>query len=255
MSESRSSPSPVLGQAALQRQPRMLPRPIAGQLAAVVPIEGHAAVEAPADARADGWCAGEAAGRHEGRQMGMQEGRRQGLEEGREEGLRQGLQLAREKLEAEIEAVNAAWRQREAQLLQLLQAIPAQLADRLEEMEDDMVALAHAAVLRILGDAFQSGEGPRLAVRRQIDGLERRQVLVVRVHPDDACLLRDDVQIADLGAQGVTWVADERVATGGCIMETRDGSLDARLETQLQAFTQLLLSTRRSRLAEREGGA
>jgi len=42
----------------------------------------------------------------------------------------------------------------------------------------------------------------------------------------------------------VSFEADKRVVLGGCFIDTREGTLDARLETQLAAFTQLLLTVR-----------
>lgn len=242
MNPVRVSDSPVLSQALLQRQPRVLQRPYAPKQ-----TEETMITSSLDDLREQAWRAGfasgETAGREEGQRQGIEQGRQRGLEEGRAEGERQSAQQVRERLEAELETMNAAWRQREEQLLQLLQSIPAQLARRLEDAEDDMVALAHAAVLRVLGTAFQGSEGVRLAVRRQLDELGQRQPLALHLHPDDMCLLRDDI-LASLAAQGVACAADPRVVLGGCIIDTHAGSLDARLETQLQAFTELLLRIR-----------
>lgn len=251
MSDWKTLTSPILGQAPVHHQARLLPRPATpGQGSAVVPIEGRLA--SPAELHEQGWRAGEAVGRQEGRKLGFEEGRRLGLEEGRAEGLRRGLEEAQEKLDAEIEAVKAAGREREAQWLQLLHAIPEQVQHRLEAMEDDMVALAHAALLRILGQVFESGQVTRLVVRQQLDELARHRELTVRVHPADAQLFTDDVQLAQLSNDGITLEADTRVTLGGCIVDTREGSLDARLETQLQIFTELLLRTRKQSPLGRE---
>jgi type III secretion protein L len=67
--------------------------------------------------------------------------------------------------------------------------------------------------------------------------------LLFRVHPDDlAALERGRPRLIERGrgAQALTFRADERVARGGCIVETELGVVDARLSTQLEAIERAL---------------
>lgn len=254
MNETHLNSSPVLVQPALQLQPRELRRPISA-----LPAETLRDVHAPApvikpvatsqDAWQSGFEKGQAAGYDAGMLEGLSEGRRQGLEEGRAEGLRVGLEQARERLETELAALQTAAQAQQERLLQLLQTLPIALAQRLEQAEDDMVTLVHAAVLQFLGESAGSIDGCRQVVRKQLDQFQARGPLVVRVHPEDVVYFAKDQQISQVLASGVTWSADPSVTLGGCIIQTPDGDLDARLETQMRIFAELLVDIRRKTAA------
>ena len=49
-----------------------------------------------------------------------------------------------------------------------------------------------------------------------------------------------------IGYSDVTFVADDRVGKGGCIVESSSGSWDGRLETQLQRLKETLVSVIKS---------
>jgi flagellar biosynthesis/type III secretory pathway protein FliH len=61
---------------------------------------------------------------------------------------------------------------------------------------------------------------------------------VLRVSPRDHPVLQ-----AQFGAE-LDVVADERVAAGGCLIETTGGTLDARLEIQLRRLLDTLTRVR-----------
>ncbi|MCO4855931.1 hypothetical protein MKD49_05470 [Herbaspirillum sp. WGmk3] len=268
MSTPLTTVSPILSQASVQRHPRLLGRPQSSKaviadetsLQAMLPVAQVATPDVRSEAslntldlvelREQAWSAGfkqgEAAGKEEGLQRGREEAYQDGLLEGREAGLRQGLEEAQLRIKRELDEHAKALREKEQQLEHLLQAIPAQLARRFESSEEDMVALSHAVVLQILGSAFASHEGTRLVLTEQLKKLAQNQLVAVRVHPRDLSLLDETSQISELVKQGVRWEADDQVALGGCIIDTREGSLDVRLETQLRLFAELLIQTRHS---------
>jgi flagellar assembly protein FliH len=128
------------------------------------------------------------------------------------------------------------------------------------------VALAFAAACSVLGDTALNAAGVRGALRGALAQLRTRPLVALRVHPQDLQLLRSDSAIAELitrhGAAGaLQWRADEQVVLGGCVLETAEGTLDARLETQLEALRASLLATRAACAAKAaqaalpEGGA
>jgi flagellar assembly protein FliH len=68
--------------------------------------------------------------------------------------------------------------------------------------------------------------------------------LQLRMHPDDLALLGAQVEqiIAELGRLGAAEVVpDPAIARGGCRVDTRYGTIDQRLETQLARIAQELL--------------
>lgn len=151
-----------------------------------------------------------------------------GHEEGRERGIAEGRESLREQV------------QRAAALCEALDGARAQAIDL---AEDTMVELAFAAVCRILG----SDEALRKAVQVAIDEsrtrIEAKTTLTVSLHPDDA----EALSALAGQARNVKLVGDEQVALGGCRIASSTGTLDARLETQVQRLRTVLLGVRAAR--------
>lgn len=185
--------------------------------------------------RADGLRAGQAEGREEGLRQGLEQGRQQGHAEGVEQG-RATLREA-EQAQAELQRTLA---ERVRQLDALLAAVPAQVAQRLEQCEPEMLGLCFDALAQVLG---QSGsEGARALVRQALAQSRARGSVTVRVHPRDLEAVRGDASLASAAGpeSQVHWLADERVQLGGCVIASPEGGLDARLETQLARLAALL---------------
>src|SRR6185312_759066 len=91
------------------------------------------------------------------------------------------------------------------------------------------LALQPAAVVDVVAEAMRhAGEPRELVVRcatEDLEALERGKPRLV-----ERCR----------AAQAVRFVADDRVARGGCIVETELGVVDARLSTQLDAIERAL---------------
>lgn len=117
------------------------------------------------------------------------------------------------------------------------------------EQEDQLVEIVFAAVSKIIGRTLESREGVKSAVAEVIKQVSLRENLIVHVSPDDFDLLNEckDMLMYDTDAGALELVSDSRVQMGGCILETSGGSLDGRLELQLQALKSALLTVRSSR--------
>jgi flagellar assembly protein FliH len=73
-------------------------------------------------------------------------------------------------------------------------------------------------------------------IRAALEEMDARTAVRVRVCPDDEELLRRrwaQVVPAGIGADRIELVKDERVHSGGAIIETNHGEVDAQLETKL----------------------
>ncbi len=205
--------------------------------------------------------------RRDAYRQGMEQGRREGFAEGREEGLQkgqaEGRQLGQDAVLRQTQAARHDLGTLIDRLDQLLATLPGQfresLAARLAACEDDMVALSHAAICRLLGERALDRDAIVYAVRQAIvecSGANSHsavsRLLAIHVHPRDLEMLRSDPTLAawlDRHGSGsmIPWQADDSVGLGGCIVHTAQGSLDARLETQLAALQMILLSGRTSR--------
>lgn len=242
--------------------------------------QGAALTHAPAGQREDPAASPQAEmaeAKEFARQSGYREGWDQGLKEGREAGQREGAAAGRREILAQAASViteaaqqaaqeaaqranakveqeaSQRWNQQQARLEALLAALPQQMAQRLEAAQDDMLALCMEALVHMLGQKAAQPEFIRAALRQAMNQVKARPLIRVELNPNDLAALQglpDWEQWCGQHDAELQWVGSPRVETGGCIVTSPEGSLDARLDTQLQAFRSLLLASR-SELASR----
>ena len=191
-----------------------------------------------------------------------------GREEGHAAGLEQGLSDAKQRVERAMLAARQEFEQlatrrlqdfgaeataRLSQLERLLAGLEPAVTKRLLELETDAVALAYAAVCRILGEQAVQPQGIARVVRQGIEQLRGSELLEIRMNERDLHALSSEEQGRRLQASvpQVKWVADAGVEAGGCIVETTAGRLDARLDTQLDALRSLWTQPRDEGMATR----
>jgi flagellar biosynthesis/type III secretory pathway protein FliH len=144
--------------------------------------------------------------------------RREGLEAGRAEGM------------AEAAVTLAAARTEAARLTEAAAPAAITLATKMaERIVGHAVALAPETMADIAAEALGACRPGAGAVR-------------VRVHPDDLAAVeaRRDALAARAPAAALEIVADETIGRAGCVIETPQGRVDARLETQLAALERAL---------------
>jgi len=180
-----------------------------------------------------------------------------GFEQGYERGLREGLADAEKKIEqatqqavrtvqSEAEAardserkrIDAALAEHASVTQRVLEQVQQSLTAGLRSIEEQAIGLAFEAVCRVVGDAAASPAAVRAVVGQALNELAGKPVLRVRMRPDDLATLQTgaDLQTMFLGFPGISWVADETIAVGGCVVDTATGTLDARLEVQLRSL-------------------
>jgi len=164
------------------------------------------------------------AARELGRQRGLQEGRAAGQEESRQ-----------------------AFAGELARVRSVAGKLSDVLASGIDGTEDLAVAIAFEAICKVLGESAVTVEGVRAQVRQAAACAKSKERLVVRLHPADLSALRDAGALnATLSTEkAVSWVADNSIELGGCVVETDGGGLDARLETQIERMRATLLAARR----------
>jgi len=166
---------------------------------------------------------------------------RQGYEEGFGEGKARAL---------------SEYEQQIAQMQSLLDSVRMALVSGVQGSEDIAVEIVFAAICKIMGAQLATREGTVAVVQEAITHAGTRERVVVRVSPDDQILLNDVLSSvpARSGSPQLEVIADERVALGGCLLETAGGSLDARLEAQLKQFCDSLLRARDEKKAPQVQG-
>ncbi len=144
---------------------------------------------------------------------GRREGREKGLSEGRDE-IRHQVQI----------------------LKRMIQSLQAPLKAMDAEIEHELAALAVAIARHVIDDELHT-EPERIVklVPRAVAELPAgRRDVRVRVHPDDAALLHEHLPDGD-GEASWRLVEDPALRRGGCRVETPDSSIDATLESRLEA--------------------
>lgn len=164
-------------------------------------------------------------------------------EEARNEGYASGREAGHEAGRSEIHAELA---ERVARFDAMFEAMRTESDKALEATLDAAVEVVFEAVTRILGQQLVDRAGTTAAVREAIRHCKDRTKLVARVAPSDyqlICEHRDGlVEQANGGA--IEIVPDDIVELGGCVLETPAGSLDARLEIQIQRLRETLVNAR-----------
>jgi flagellar biosynthesis/type III secretory pathway protein FliH len=157
----------------------------------------------------------------------------------------------RESAEAERERVlaGAAAAGREEGLARAAAALTAAAAERdrlLASAEPELVRLALAVAGKVV--AGELALAPEVVARIAAEALaaarDRREV-VLRVHPADAGLLRaEEPRLLEAlsRARAVAVREDPAVGRGGVVVETEAGTVDARIETRLEALRRALLA-------------
>jgi flagellar assembly protein FliH len=113
----------------------------------------------------------------------------------------------------------------------------------LELAEDDMVAMVYAAVCKIAGTTLLQPDGVRAVIVTALAHSRATEEVVIRVNRSDLDMIDES---ASFGAiSNANWHADEAVSMGGCMVDSAQGTLDARLETQLEQLKSTLANARR----------
>jgi flagellar assembly protein FliH len=175
--------------------------------------------------------------RQQARTQGHAQGHAQGLENGRQQGHQQALDEARadfQKRTAQFLAANNA----------VCESFDAAKARLLALAEQQTLALALAVARKVLRRAaVLSHEVAAENVKAALDLLARKTNVVIHVHPDDLEHLEHMDQAGKAWRQygHVSFVADETITPGGCVLTTDQGRIDGQLDSQIDRIAAELL--------------
>lgn len=173
----------------------------------------------------------------EARQRGRSEGLRDADSEIRRRAEELAERICNEKLNTVLPALRSA-----AETL-------AHERDRwLAAWESAAIELSIGIAEKVLRRELQARPGSVMEiVRHTLEMAAGSAEVRVRLHPDDCTLLAetaDDIVRHMASCGEVAIVPDSTMTRGGCVVETRHGSIDARLETQLERIADELLQRR-----------
>jgi flagellar biosynthesis/type III secretory pathway protein FliH len=146
---------------------------------------------------------------------------------------------------ARAEAESAGRRQGEIEGVAILARAHAARARLLTETEDDVARLALGIARKIVeAELALNGEAIARIVSSALQSARLGRAVVVRVHPDELASLeasRPTLSAAAGRSEGLVLRPDPSVGRGGCVVESELGTIDARLDTQLDAIERALL--------------
>jgi flagellar biosynthesis/type III secretory pathway protein FliH len=160
-------------------------------------------------------------------------------EAARVEGYERGHQEAMK--EARDTVANAL-----ATLGEINQAAEDAFATEIAQLNAGCTEVIAEAFFKLAGTALVSREAIVGAVGEVLKRVREERELRIHVHPADLPVLRTAEAgiAASLPGRRFTLLADSRVETGGCIVESTLGSLDGRLEVQLAGLCDTLRSSK-----------
>jgi len=151
----------------------------------------------------------------------------------RDRGLARGMQAAEE-----------AYRAKLARLDALTDSLRQEREAFFDRIEPEVVRLSVSIAEKILGRELElRPEAVVDTVRSAVRRLRDREQLRVSVNPRDfehVRSARDDLISAVDGVRALEVVEDRRVDPGGCVIESQNGTLDARVKTQLDQLAAAL---------------
>jgi flagellar assembly protein FliH len=155
--------------------------------------------------------------------------------EGYEHGHKEAVQEAREKVRSAL-----------ATLGELNEAAAGAFDSECIQLGEACVDIVAEVFFKLAGDALISREAVVGVVNEVIKRVREERELRIHVNPADLPVLRTAEAgiAANLPGRRFTFVADARVETGGCIVESALGSLDGRLEVQLAELCASLRSAK-----------
>lgn len=124
--------------------------------------------------------------------------------------------------------------------------------DYFAQVEGKVAGLVMTALRKLLGE-FEDTELTLRVVRQALQVVCNQPQVTIRINPSQEPILRKRVGELLTGYTGIgaiEIVADPRLHTGGCILETEMGVVDASMEVQLQALERAL--KKRIEVAHRE---
>jgi flagellar assembly protein FliH len=163
---------------------------------------------------------------------------RRGFDEGKDQGLIEGqatgFELGTQKIEPLIATIKEA-------LIQL----NAIREETYRQLEKEVVELALAIARKVICREVATDKETVVCVAREaLAKVEDPGTVKIKMNPSDLEFINQTkYQLANLipDVNNVTFEAEETIQSGGCIIETDLGEIDARIEKQLQAVKESFL--------------
>jgi flagellar assembly protein FliH len=158
-----------------------------------------------------------------------QKGFNDGLEKGADEGQKAGFECASKKLEPLLNSLRDA-----------LQQLKNLRSETYLQIEKEIVELSLAIARKIVWREIKTDRKIVLDVAREaLSRIENPGRIKIKMNPADLQFIKETrYDFSDLtgNIDNVSLEAEENIQSGGCIIETNLGEIDARIENQIRAI-------------------
>ncbi len=180
-------------------------------------------------------------------EQGLQEGLRQGKEEGFQQGKKEGIQQGiDEGFKKGYDDNVHLLRKQTAEFVSLLESLSEPFKELDDKVERELVNLSIGIASQLVRREIKVDPGQIVAVVKEaVNALPlAAQKITLKLHPEDAELVRSALQLDDMSPQ---WVIDEDplLTRGGCKVETGVSHVDATVENRLAAIVATILGGER----------
>jgi len=171
------------------------------------------------------------------KQQASESGFQEGMQQGYQDGLLQGKQAALDEMQQAIQsAMDRAQN--------ILDVATREAQESIVGAERQVVEIALAVARKILAREIE--ENPMVVlpiVRAALEKVRDQDQIIIRVNPDDYELVlqaRRDLQMIVGREQVLSISSDQTIEHGSCMIESSNGTVDARLNTQFDILRKAL---------------
>jgi len=154
-------------------------------------------------------------------------------------GYEEGYAACAKAAESEVTKQVAAFRA-------MVDELASQRKRLIRESEQAVLKLSCEIARKIIGRAAEIKENLiEEVVKNAVGHLAERQRMVIRVNPLDLEILERNQPEWIASDEGIELKADKRIKRGGCLVEGESGSVDAQIESQIDAIEKALMRAAR----------
>jgi type III secretion protein L len=140
---------------------------------------------------------------------------------------------------------DAGYQEGIAQTVELMTKARMEHEQFLKNANRDVMDLAFKVAEKIIGKQLETEPETIISIVKQaMQNVRGSKELTIRVHPDDAKILRSNEEelLETIGRNRIIDIMeDKKVQPGGCIIESEIGTVEAQLQTQLERLKKILL--------------
>lgn len=165
----------------------------------------------------------------------------QAQEDGFQQGYREGYDQGKQAATEEMQGILIAAVEKSESIVALSEQ---EARNSIVAAEKQFIAIALSIAKKIL--AREVEENPMVIlpiVKKALEKVSDQEQVVIKVHPDDYELVlqaRRDLQMILGQEQALTIAHDHTIEVGSCVIESSNGTVDARVSTQFAAIEKIL---------------